>query len=163
MHLRVSFVNASCKYFTSIQTHPSEKKQRLVQCTESPILFRSYGHEIPFSDQKWHRKSGIPCSGLVIVVSRARNPRVYFVLAGAKPRFVTKKGPQTSGIPCSGLTLCIFVKHLQDGFEFDSLYFCKTHKHTRTMTRRRVAFFRIDSLYFGKTFARWVYKNTRAR
>jgi hypothetical protein len=33
--------------------------------------------------------------------ARARNPRVYFVLAGAKPRFVTKKGPQKSGIPCS--------------------------------------------------------------
>jgi hypothetical protein len=32
------------------------------QSTESPILFRSCGHETPFSDQKGHHKSGIPCS-----------------------------------------------------------------------------------------------------
>jgi hypothetical protein len=32
---------------------------------------------------------------------RARNPRFYFVHAGTKPRFMTKKGHQKSGIPCS--------------------------------------------------------------
>ncbi len=30
----------------------------LSQSTESPILFRSYGHEIPFSDQKGASKIG---------------------------------------------------------------------------------------------------------
>jgi hypothetical protein len=29
-----------------------------MQSTESPILFRSCGHETPFSDQKWASKIG---------------------------------------------------------------------------------------------------------
>jgi hypothetical protein len=33
------------------------------QSTESPILFRSCGHETPFLTKKGHKKSGIPCSG----------------------------------------------------------------------------------------------------
>jgi hypothetical protein len=53
------------------------------------------------------------CFRIGAFVSRARNPRFYFVHVGTKPRFLTKKGPQKSGIPCS---VCIFVKSLQDGF-----------------------------------------------
>ncbi len=37
---------------------------------------------------------------------------IYFVYAGTKPRFLTKKGHQKSGIPCSGRVIacvCIFV------------------------------------------------------
>ncbi len=47
---------------------------------------------------------------------RARNPRFYFVNAGTKPRFLTKKGHQQSGIPCSAshhgmlLSCVIFVR-----------------------------------------------------
>jgi hypothetical protein len=43
--------------------------QWLNQSTESPILFRSCGHETQFSDQMGHQKSGIPCSVLYGVVA----------------------------------------------------------------------------------------------
>jgi hypothetical protein len=58
---------------------------------------------------------------------RARNPRFYFVHAGTKPRFLTKKRHQKSGIQCSACNditircllsarcVCILVKYLQDG------------------------------------------------
>jgi hypothetical protein len=42
-----------------------------------------------------------------MICIRARNPRFYFVHAGAKPRFLTKKGHQKSGIPCSDMPLII--------------------------------------------------------
>jgi hypothetical protein len=38
------------------------------QSTEYPILFRSCGHETPFSDQKGHQKSEIPCSAYKLFV-----------------------------------------------------------------------------------------------
>ncbi len=64
---------------------------RRIQSTESPILFRSCGHETPFSDQKM----GIKIGDSVLWpyrCTRARNPRFYFAHAGTKPRFLTKKG-----------------------------------------------------------------------
>ncbi len=64
-----------------------------------------------------------------IVATRARNPRFYFVHAGTKPRFLTKKWHQKSGIPCSGSNcdvmcwfsgmLLSFVTTLQDDYKIN--------------------------------------------
>jgi hypothetical protein len=58
------------------------------QSTESPILFRSYGHEIPFSDQKWASKIGdsVLCTQL-----------------------------HADALPFFGLMRLYFVKQLHDG------------------------------------------------
>jgi len=40
-------------------------------------------------------------STFLMLLSRARNPRLYVAHAGTKLRYLTKKGHQKSGIPCS--------------------------------------------------------------
>ncbi len=48
------------------------------------------------------RQNRVSADDVANVMRRARNHRFYFVHAGTKPRFLTKKGHQKSGIPCSG-------------------------------------------------------------
>ncbi len=74
-----------------------------------------------------------------IVMSRARNPRFYFVHAGTKPRFLTKKGHPKSGIPCSGHVIacvCIFVN--PSCKYFTSI---QTHPSENKATHRYAMFF----------------------
>ncbi len=99
------------------------------QNTESQILFRSCGHETPFSDQKGHQKSGI---------FRALDTTMRCFLFGLVAFY-------------SDSCVCIFVKCLQDGFTK-----IQTHAMTRRCVAFLFGFVR---LYLCKVFARWVYKN----
>jgi hypothetical protein len=99
------------------------------QSTESPILFRSCGHETPFSGQKWASKIGdsvlwCVCVLLSPLANRARNPRFNFVHAGTKPRFLTKNGHQKSGIPCSACKPFTKEKHSTDSNASPSYHAC---------------------------------------
>jgi hypothetical protein len=112
-----------------------QQKQRIVvsfRALNPRFLIPHFGQKTVFRARNAGMneiKSGIPCSGCACILvnylqdgfeknesscpdSRARNPRFYFVHAGTKPRFLTKKGHPKSGIPCSGRVIacvCSFV------------------------------------------------------
>jgi hypothetical protein len=111
--------------------------------TESPILFRSCGHETPSSDQKGHQKSGIPCS--------ARNDTTMRCSLDGRLRS--------------------FVKYLQDGSNKTHARDYSTMRCSLDGTEHGIPDFRCplfralrwNAVFFCNIFARWVLqKHTHA-
>jgi hypothetical protein len=61
-------VNPSCKYFTKIQTHRADNKQRIVmsRALNPRFLMPHFGQKTGFRARMNEINSGIPCSGHVI-------------------------------------------------------------------------------------------------